>query len=45
MAVVLALYDMSCKSSGISNQGYFHWKTHIINFIDRNWQNLFSHNL
>ncbi|XP_026461943.1 cysteine-rich protein 2-binding protein-like [Ctenocephalides felis] len=45
MAIVLALHDMSCKSSGISNQGYFHWKTHIISFIDRNWQNLFSQNL
>lgn len=38
--IVLAIYNLSKKSQGLSRQGYFHWRTHIACFIDRNWSNL-----
>lgn len=41
-AVVLTLYNLREKSSGISNRGYFHWKSDITTFVDKNWDVLFS---
>ncbi|XP_075991155.1 ada2a-containing complex component 2 [Anticarsia gemmatalis] len=38
----LTLHHLNMHSYGISNHGYFHYKTHICAFIDRNWQSLFG---
>ncbi|CAH0592107.1 unnamed protein product [Chrysodeixis includens] len=38
----LTLHHLSSQSYGISNHGYFHYKTHICSFIDRYWQILFG---
>lgn len=38
--VVLALYNLSVNSNGLGRHGYFHWRTHISLFIDKNWNNL-----
>ncbi|XP_038207812.1 cysteine-rich protein 2-binding protein [Zerene cesonia] len=40
--ILLTLYHHSKHMSGISNHGYFHYKTHICSFIDRNWVLLFG---
>lgn len=40
--IVLTLYNLREKSSGISNRGYFHWKSDISSFVDRNWDILFK---
>ncbi|KAI4500785.1 hypothetical protein M0802_003996 [Mischocyttarus mexicanus] len=40
--IVLTLYNLREKSSGISKRGYFHWKSDISTFVDRNWDNLFK---
>lgn len=40
--IVLALYNLREKSSGISRRGYFHWKSDISTFVDRNWDYLFK---
>lgn len=40
--IVLALYNLREKSSGISKRGYFHWKSDISTFVDRNWEHLFT---
>lgn len=40
MMIVLAMYNLSKKSQGTSRRGYFHWRSHIASFIDRNWGNL-----
>ncbi|XP_028034171.1 cysteine-rich protein 2-binding protein [Bombyx mandarina] len=42
--IYLTLNHLNCHSYGISNRGYFHYKTHICSFIDRNWQALFGSN-
>lgn len=33
--IVLTLYNLREKSSGISKRGYFHWKSDISTFVDR----------
>lgn len=38
----LTLHHLNMHSYGISNHGYFHYKTHICAFIDRHWQTLFG---
>ncbi|XP_043255235.1 cysteine-rich protein 2-binding protein [Colletes gigas] len=40
--IVLTLYNLREKSSGISKRGYFHWKSDISTFVDRNWDCLFK---
>lgn len=40
--LVLTLYNLREKSSGISKRGYFHWKSDISIFVDRNWDYLFK---
>lgn len=40
--IVLALFNLREKSSGISKRGYFHWKSDISTFVDRNWDYLFK---
>lgn len=42
LVITLALYNLSIKSKGLSRHGYFHWRTHIVNFIDKNWDYLFD---
>ena len=40
--LALTLYNLREKSSGISKRGYFHWKSDISTFVDRNWDHLFQ---
>lgn len=40
--IVLTLYNLREKSSGISKRGYFHWKSDISCFVERNWDSLFK---
>lgn len=40
--IILTLYNLREKSSGISKRGYFHWKSDISNFVEKNWDNLFK---
>ncbi|XP_075152871.1 ada2a-containing complex component 2 [Haematobia irritans] len=42
LVITLTLYNLSIKSKGLSRNGYFHWRTHIVNFIDKNWDYLFD---
>lgn len=35
--VVLAIYNLSIRSKGLSYRGFFHWRAHIANFIEKNW--------
>ncbi|XP_017469362.1 PREDICTED: cysteine-rich protein 2-binding protein isoform X2 [Rhagoletis zephyria] len=37
MIVALALYNLSVKSKGLSHHGFFHWRSHIVSFINKNW--------
>ncbi|CAG9796843.1 unnamed protein product [Diatraea saccharalis] len=41
--ILLTLHHLSTQSYGISNNGFFHYKTHICSFIDRSWNLLFGH--
>ncbi|XP_077269599.1 ada2a-containing complex component 2 isoform X1 [Temnothorax americanus] len=40
--IILTLYNLREKSSGISKRGYFHWKSDIGTFVERNWDYLFQ---
>lgn len=40
--IVLTLYNLREKSSGISKKGYFHWKSDISSFVDKHWDFLFQ---
>lgn len=40
-AIVLSLYHLQVKSGGLARNGFFHWRHHIVSFIDRNWNVLF----
>lgn len=42
MIITLTLYNLSIKSTGLSRNGYFHWRTHIVSFINKNWEYLFE---
>lgn len=37
VTIILAIYNLSKKSQGLSHHGYFHWRTHIVHFIEKNW--------
>lgn len=37
---MLTLYNLSINSNGLGRHGYFHWRTHISLFIEKNWNNL-----
>ncbi|XP_012160091.1 cysteine-rich protein 2-binding protein isoform X2 [Ceratitis capitata] len=37
MIVVLTLYNLSIKSKGLSHHGFFHWRSHIVSFVNKNW--------
>lgn len=41
MILVIVLYNLSIQSKGLSHNGYFHWKSHIGYFIEKNWTVLF----
>ncbi|KAJ2940743.1 hypothetical protein O0L34_g14854 [Tuta absoluta] len=40
--LLLTLHHLGQHSYGISNHGFFHYKTHICSFIDRHWTLLFG---
>jgi hypothetical protein len=40
--IILTLYNLHYRSDGVSRLGYFHWKTHICHFIERQWNILFG---
>ncbi|KAL1500771.1 hypothetical protein ABEB36_006216 [Hypothenemus hampei] len=40
-ALVLALYHLQMKNGGLGRNGFFHWRHHIVAFLDRNWEILF----
>ncbi|XP_047985402.1 cysteine-rich protein 2-binding protein [Leguminivora glycinivorella] len=40
--ILLTLHHLTTNAYGISNHGFFHYKTHICSFIDRNWSILFD---
>jgi hypothetical protein len=40
--IILTLYNLQNRSDGVSWLGYFHWKMHICNFIERQWNVLFG---
>ncbi|XP_055917414.1 cysteine-rich protein 2-binding protein [Eupeodes corollae] len=44
MVITLAIYNLSIKSNGLSHHGHFHWRTHIVSFIDKHWEHLFEPN-
>ncbi|CAH2103009.1 unnamed protein product [Euphydryas editha] len=41
-ALLLTLNHLSVQMQGISNHGFFHYKTHICSFVDRYWVQLFG---
>ncbi|XP_053615955.1 cysteine-rich protein 2-binding protein [Plodia interpunctella] len=43
--ILLTLHHLNWHSYGISNHGFFHYKTHICSFIDRYWHQLFGGNI
>ncbi|XP_022230626.2 cysteine-rich protein 2-binding protein [Drosophila obscura] len=44
MVLTLTLYNLSHKQKGLGHHGFFHWRTHIISFVDRNWHYIFGPN-
>lgn len=42
LVLTLTIYNLSIKSKGLSHHGFFHWRTHIISFVDKNWNYLFE---
>ncbi|XP_063826870.1 cysteine-rich protein 2-binding protein [Ostrinia nubilalis] len=40
--ILLTLHHLNTQAHGISNNGFFHYKTHICSFIDRSWSLLFG---
>lgn len=43
--VVLVIHHLYFKSLGTAKNGYFHWRIHVVKFIEKNWDNIFSKNL
>lgn len=39
--ICLVLYHLQNKSPGLARKGFFHWRHHIVTFIDRNWDTIF----
>lgn len=46
-AVIIAftIYNLSVNSTGLSHHGYYHWRTHIVYFIDKNWAHVMGPNV
>ncbi|XP_026844401.1 cysteine-rich protein 2-binding protein [Drosophila persimilis] len=44
MVLTLTLYNLSHKQKGLGHHGFFHWRTHIISFVERNWNYIFGPN-
>lgn len=42
IVIILAIYNLSIQSQGLSNQGFFHWRSHIAYFIEKNWKYIFN---
>uniref|UniRef100_A0A1B0CCW6 Putative n-acetyltransferase n=1 Tax=Lutzomyia longipalpis TaxID=7200 RepID=A0A1B0CCW6_LUTLO len=42
MVIVLVIYNLSIKSPGLGNHGYYHYRIHIANFVYKNWTHLFA---
>ncbi|XP_054741653.1 cysteine-rich protein 2-binding protein [Anastrepha obliqua] len=40
MIVTLTLYNLFMKSKGLSHHGFFHWRSHIVSFVNKNWDYL-----
>ncbi|XP_030750322.1 cysteine-rich protein 2-binding protein isoform X1 [Sitophilus oryzae] len=43
--ITLSLYHLGTKSAGLARNGFFHWRDHIVAFIDRNWDILFPNEI
>lgn len=41
MVVIITLHNLSQRSSGLANQEFFHFRSHITSFIDKNWNIFF----
>lgn len=44
-AILLSMHHLRNKSPGIANNGFFHWKTHLVSFLDKKWSVLFPKDL
>ncbi|KAH8282831.1 hypothetical protein KR054_010086 [Drosophila jambulina] len=42
LVITLTLYNLSIKQKGLGHHGFFHWRTHIISFVDKNWNYIFG---
>ncbi|XP_055371862.1 cysteine-rich protein 2-binding protein [Condylostylus longicornis] len=45
IVIVLAIYNLTIQSQGLSHNGYFHWRSHISAWVDKNWKYLFGANI
>lgn len=45
LVLTLTLYNLSIKQKGLGHHGFFHWRTHIISFVDKNWNYIFGPNV
>ncbi|XP_016945249.3 cysteine-rich protein 2-binding protein [Drosophila suzukii] len=45
LVLTLTLYNLSIKQKGLGHHGFFHWRTHIISFVDKNWNYIFGQNV
>ncbi|KAH8278014.1 hypothetical protein KR026_002230 [Drosophila bipectinata] len=45
LVITLTLYNLSIKQKGLGHHGFFHWRTHIISFVDKNWNYIFGSNI
>ncbi|XP_017015624.2 cysteine-rich protein 2-binding protein [Drosophila takahashii] len=45
LVLTLTLYNLSIKQKGLGHHGFFHWRTHIISFVDKNWNFIFGPNV
>ncbi|XP_017052930.2 cysteine-rich protein 2-binding protein [Drosophila ficusphila] len=45
LVLTLTLYNLSVKQKGLGHHGFFHWRTHIISFVDKNWNYIFGQNV
>src|SRR5690349_6005455 len=41
MIVIITLHNLAQRSPGLANEEHFHFRTHITNFIDKNWDSFF----
>ncbi|XP_017067894.2 LOW QUALITY PROTEIN: cysteine-rich protein 2-binding protein [Drosophila eugracilis] len=45
LVLTLTLHNLSVKQKGLGHHGFFHWRTHIISFVDKNWNFIFGPNV